>query len=104
MFVIYYHMKPYMQDPSAVWSQQADPNQWANTYYGYGYDAYGYAQDPSYAYGAYAGYSQYPQQVRISIHITLLYIHSECLCCTLARSSVSCGCGHLKLVSFLNSC
>jgi len=51
------------QDPSAVWSQQADPNQWASTYYGYGYDAYGYAQDPSYAYGAYAGYSQYPQQV-----------------------------------------
>ncbi|KAJ1298577.1 hypothetical protein BS78_01G464100 [Paspalum vaginatum] len=51
------------QDPSAVWSQQADPNQWASTYYGYGYDAYGYAQDPSYAYGAYAGYGQYPQQV-----------------------------------------
>ncbi|TVU48242.1 hypothetical protein EJB05_07871 [Eragrostis curvula] len=51
------------QDPSAAWNQQADPNQWASTYYGYGYDAYGYAQDPSYAYSAYAGYSQYPQQV-----------------------------------------
>ena len=61
-----------MQDPSAVWSQQADPNQWASTYYGYGYDAYGYAQDPSYAYGAYAGYSQYPQQVRILIWITFM--------------------------------
>jgi len=70
-----------MQDPSAVWSQQADPNQWASTYYGYGYDAYGYAQDPSYAYGAYAGYSQYPQQVRISIdiYIIIIYINSECL-------------------------
>jgi hypothetical protein len=70
-----------MQDPSAVWSQQADPNQWASTYYGYGYDAYGYAQDPSYVYGAYAGYSQYPQQVRISIHIyiIIIYINSECL-------------------------
>ncbi|KAL6867209.1 hypothetical protein ACP4OV_015233 [Aristida adscensionis] len=52
-----------VHDPSAVWSQQADPNQWASTYYGYGYDAYGYAQDPSYSYGAYAGYGQYPQQV-----------------------------------------
>jgi RNA recognition motif-containing protein len=51
------------QDPSAVWSQQADPNQWASSYYGYGYDAYGYAQDPAYAYSAYAGYGQYPQQV-----------------------------------------
>ncbi|XP_047089612.1 polyadenylate-binding protein RBP47B' [Lolium rigidum] len=50
------------QDQSAAWAQQADPNQW-NAYYGYGYDPYGYAQDPSYAYGAYAGYSQYPQQV-----------------------------------------
>lgn len=61
-----------MQDPPAVWSQQADPNQWASTYYGYGYDAYGYAQDPSYAYGAYAGYSQYPQQVSILIQITII--------------------------------
>ncbi|ONL94142.1 Polyadenylate-binding protein RBP47B' [Zea mays] len=58
------------QDSSAVWSQQADPNQWANTYYGYGYDAYGYAQDPSYAYGAYAGYSQYPQQVEGTVDAT----------------------------------
>uniref|UniRef100_A0A0E0NQE3 RRM domain-containing protein n=1 Tax=Oryza rufipogon TaxID=4529 RepID=A0A0E0NQE3_ORYRU len=46
------------QDQSAVWSQQADPNQWASAYYGYGYDAYGYAQDPSYAYNSYAGYTQ----------------------------------------------
>ncbi|CAL9131365.1 unnamed protein product [Musa textilis] len=54
------------QDPATAWSQQADPNQWAGAYYGYGYDAYAYgaAQDPSlYAYGAYAGYGQYPQQV-----------------------------------------
>ncbi|CAL5386617.1 unnamed protein product [Camellia sinensis] len=51
-----------------VWSQQADPSQWSSTYYGYGqgYDAYGYGttHDPSlYAYGAYPGYAQYPQQV-----------------------------------------
>ncbi|XP_020100692.1 polyadenylate-binding protein RBP47B' [Ananas comosus] len=52
------------QDASAAWGQQTDPSQWA-AYYGYGYDAYAYgvAQDPSYAYGAYAGYGQYPQQV-----------------------------------------
>lgn len=48
---------------------QVDPSQW-NAYYGYGqgYDAYAYgaAQDPSlYAYGAYAGYPQYAQQVNI---------------------------------------
>ncbi|KAG8097059.1 hypothetical protein GUJ93_ZPchr0013g37867 [Zizania palustris] len=58
------------QDPSAVWSQQADPNQWASAYYGYGYDAYGYAQDPSYAYSAYAGYTQYPQQVEGATDMT----------------------------------
>ncbi|KAI7990902.1 Polyadenylate-binding protein RBP47B', partial [Camellia lanceoleosa] len=50
-----------------VWSQQANPSQWSSTYYGYGqgYDAYGYGttHDPSlYAYGAYPGYAQYPQQ------------------------------------------
>ncbi|PWA89221.1 RNA-binding (RRM/RBD/RNP motifs) family protein [Artemisia annua] len=55
------------QDLSAVWNAQADPNQWASAYYGYGqgYDpyAYGATQDPSmYAYGAYGGYAQYPQQ------------------------------------------
>ncbi|XP_048325140.2 polyadenylate-binding protein RBP47B' [Ziziphus jujuba] len=55
------------QDVSGNWIQQVDPNQWS-TYYGYGqgYDAYAYGatQDPSlYAYGAYAGYTQYPQQV-----------------------------------------
>ncbi|KMZ71279.1 Polyadenylate-binding protein RBP47B [Zostera marina] len=55
------------QDQSGVWGQQADPNQWGAYYgYGQGYDpyAYGAANDPSsYAYGSYAGYGQYPQQV-----------------------------------------
>ncbi|THG23370.1 hypothetical protein TEA_006462 [Camellia sinensis var. sinensis] len=56
------------QDLPGVWSQQADPSQWSSTYYGYGqgYDAYGYGttHDPSlYAYGAYPGFAQYPQQV-----------------------------------------
>ncbi|XP_072991799.1 polyadenylate-binding protein RBP47B' [Typha latifolia] len=53
------------QDPSVAWGQQSDPSQWEGAYYGYGYDAYAYgAQDPSlYAYGAYAGYGQYPHQV-----------------------------------------
>ncbi|XP_043691134.1 polyadenylate-binding protein RBP47B'-like [Telopea speciosissima] len=55
------------QDQPGVWGQQMDPSQWSSAYYGYGqgYDAYAYgaAQDPSlYAYGAYAGYGQYPQQ------------------------------------------
>ncbi|KAJ0793118.1 hypothetical protein HanOQP8_Chr01g0026081 [Helianthus annuus] len=55
------------QDPSGVWAPQADPTQWSSAYYGYGqgYDAYAYGatQDPSlYAYGAYGGYMQYPQQ------------------------------------------
>jgi hypothetical protein len=63
-----------MQDPSAVWSQQADPNQWASSYYGYGYDAYGYAQDPAYAYSAYAGYGQYPQQVIVSIRFKFIVV------------------------------
>lgn len=54
------------QDLSGIWGQPADPNQYG-AYYGYGqsYDAYAYGatQDPSlYAYGAYAGYMQYPQQ------------------------------------------
>ncbi|KAM1041070.1 hypothetical protein ACFX13_031037 [Malus domestica] len=56
------------QDVPGTWGQQADPNQWAAYYgYGQGYDAYAYGAatpDPSlYAYGAYAGYGQYPQQV-----------------------------------------
>ncbi|XP_078442470.1 RNA-binding (RRM/RBD/RNP motifs) family protein [Wolffia australiana] len=54
------------QDSSAMWTQQADPNQWAGYYgYGQGYDAYAYgaSHDPSlYAYGAYAGYGAYPHQ------------------------------------------
>ncbi|KAL9261673.1 Polyadenylate-binding protein RBP47B'-like protein [Drosera capensis] len=59
------------QDVPGSWSQQVDPSQWSNAYYGYGagYDAYGYAaaQDPSlYAYGTYAGYGQYPEQARLS--------------------------------------
>ncbi|KAJ6812934.1 uncharacterized protein M6B38_146360 [Iris pallida] len=43
------------QDHVGPWAQ-ADASQWANAYYGYGYDPYacGAAQDPSlYAYGAY---------------------------------------------------
>lgn len=58
------------QDQPGSWGQQADLNQWSSAYYGYGqgydaYAAYGAAQDPSlYAYGAYAGYGQYPQQVQ----------------------------------------
>lgn len=59
-----------VQEVPGGWSQQVDPNQWAGTYYGYGqgYDAYAYgaAQDPSYAYGAY-GYAQYPNQVHFDI-------------------------------------
>jgi len=55
------------QDVPSIWGQQADPSQYSSTYYGYGqgYDAYAYgaAHDPSlYAYGAYSGYTQYPQQ------------------------------------------
>ncbi|MQM12019.1 hypothetical protein Taro_044932 [Colocasia esculenta] len=57
------------RSPSSKQPQQ-DPNQWSGGYYGYGqgYDAtaYGYApppQDPNmYAYGAYPGYGNYPQQ------------------------------------------
>ncbi|KAK4758157.1 hypothetical protein SAY87_019458 [Trapa incisa] len=54
-------------DQPGTWGQQVDPSQWSAYYaYGQGYDAYAYgaAQDPSlYAYGTYAGYMQYPQQV-----------------------------------------
>ncbi|KAL8140152.1 hypothetical protein V2J09_006173 [Rumex salicifolius] len=51
---------------AGTWGQQIDPSQWNTAYYSYGqgFDAYAYgaAQDPSlYAYGAYAGYTQYPQ-------------------------------------------
>ncbi|KDP22083.1 hypothetical protein JCGZ_25914 [Jatropha curcas] len=53
------------QDTPGGWGQQVD--QWSAYYvYGQSYDpyAYGAAQDPSlYAYGAYAGYPQYPQPV-----------------------------------------
>ncbi|KAL0435416.1 UNVERIFIED_CONTAM: Polyadenylate-binding protein RBP47B' [Sesamum radiatum] len=54
------------QDATGVWGQSADPSQLSAYYaYGQGYDAYAYgaSQDPSaYAYGAYAGYVQYPHQ------------------------------------------
>lgn len=55
------------QELPGSWGQQTDPSQWSSTYYGYGqsYDAYAYGatHDPSlYAYSAYAGYLQYPQQ------------------------------------------
>lgn len=57
-----------LQDQPGGWGQQVDPSQWSAYYaYGQGYDAYAYGstQDPSvYAYGAYAGYMHYPQQVR----------------------------------------
>ncbi|XWS28295.1 hypothetical protein CRYUN_Cryun25bG0055500 [Craigia yunnanensis] len=55
------------QDLPGSWGTQVDPSQWSAYYgYGQGYDAYAYGatQDPSlYAYGAYAGFAQYPQQV-----------------------------------------
>ncbi|KAK5818698.1 hypothetical protein PVK06_023642 [Gossypium arboreum] len=55
------------QDLPGAWGTQVDPNQWSAYYgYGQGYDAYAYGatQDPSlYAYGAYAGYAQYSQQI-----------------------------------------
>lgn len=44
--------------------------------YGQGYDAYAYGatQDPSaYAYGAYAGYVQYPHQVTIILFFFILF-------------------------------
>ncbi|KAJ8543799.1 hypothetical protein K7X08_025417 [Anisodus acutangulus] len=57
---------PTAKQDSGLWGQSADPSQWSAYYgYGQGYDAYSYGatQDPSlYAYGAYAGYAQYPQQ------------------------------------------
>lgn len=57
---------PAAKQDASVWGQQMDPSQWSAYYgYGQGYDAYAYGavQDPSlYAYGAYAGYAQYPQQ------------------------------------------
>lgn len=54
-----------------------DPNQWSMAYYSYGqgYDAYAYGavQDPSlYGYGAYPGYTQYPQQVGLFFISNLL--------------------------------
>ncbi|KAK0606051.1 hypothetical protein LWI29_033660 [Acer saccharum] len=57
-----------IQDVSGSSGAQVDQSQW-NAYYGYGqgYDpyAYGVAHDPSlYAHGAYAGYLQYPQQMK----------------------------------------
>jgi len=49
-----------------------DPSQWSAYYgYGQGYESYAYGatHDPSlYAYGAYAGYAQYPQNVSLHTH------------------------------------
>ncbi|CAN4121003.1 unnamed protein product [Withania somnifera] len=57
---------PTAKQDSGLWGQAADLSQWSAYYgYGQGYEtyAYGATQDPSlYAYGAYAGYAQYPQQ------------------------------------------
>ncbi|XP_074292513.1 polyadenylate-binding protein RBP47B'-like [Silene latifolia] len=57
---------PTVKQDGTAWGQQVDASQWSAYYgYGQGYDAYAYGavQDPSaYAYGAYAGYAQYPQQ------------------------------------------
>ncbi|KAJ8551372.1 hypothetical protein K7X08_000742 [Anisodus acutangulus] len=57
---------PTAKQDSGLWGQPSDPSQWSAYYgYGQGYDAYAYgaSQDPSlYAYGAYAGYAQYPHQ------------------------------------------
>lgn len=65
----YYASTIVFQDQPGSWGQQTDLNQWSSAYYGYGqgYDAYAYgaSHDPSlYAYSAYAGYGQYPQQAR----------------------------------------
>ncbi|MED6199060.1 Polyadenylate-binding protein rbp47b' [Stylosanthes scabra] len=58
-----------------------DPNQWSAYYgYGQGYEAYAYGatQDPSlYAYGAYAGYAQYPQQVEGAQDMSAMSVPSE---------------------------
>lgn len=58
------------QDQPGAWGVQADPSQWGAYYgYGQGYEsyAYGVTQDQStYAYGAYPGYSQYPQQAEVN--------------------------------------
>ncbi|KAL5130141.1 Polyadenylate-binding protein RBP47B' [Glycine soja] len=55
------------QDVPGGWGAQMDPSQWSAYYgYGQGYESYAYGatHDPSlYAYGAYAGYAQYPQNV-----------------------------------------
>ncbi|XP_044483823.1 polyadenylate-binding protein RBP47B' [Mangifera indica] len=55
------------QDVTGSLGAQVDQSQWSAYYgYGQGYDAYAYGttQDPSlYAYGAYAGFPQYAQQV-----------------------------------------
>ncbi|KAL0459225.1 UNVERIFIED_CONTAM: Polyadenylate-binding protein RBP47B' [Sesamum latifolium] len=64
------------QDATGVWGQSADPSQLSAYYaYGQGYDAYAYgaSQDPSaYAYGAYAGYVQYPHQTEGAQDMTAL--------------------------------
>lgn len=76
----YYASTIVFQDQPGSWGQQTDLNQWSSAYYGYGqgYDAYAYgaSHDPSlYAYGAYAGYGQYPQQAR-EMKLKLFFLNS----------------------------
>ncbi|XP_027341195.1 polyadenylate-binding protein RBP47B'-like isoform X2 [Abrus precatorius] len=63
------------QEPGG-WGPQMDPSQWSAYYgYGQGYDAYAYGatHDPSlYAYSAYAGYAQYPQQVEVAQDVSAM--------------------------------
>ncbi|KAE9620462.1 hypothetical protein Lal_00019866 [Lupinus albus] len=69
------------QDLPGGWAPQMDPSQWSSYYgYGQGYDpyAYGATQDPSlYAYGAYAGYAQYPQQVEGAQDMSAMPVPTE---------------------------
>ncbi|VFQ95533.1 unnamed protein product [Cuscuta campestris] len=63
---VYWGRSPAAKQDSGQWGQVADASQWSAYYgYGQGYDAYAYGttQDASmYAYSAYPGYTQYPQQ------------------------------------------
>nr|GMD73753.1 polyadenylate-binding protein RBP47B' [Ipomoea batatas] len=63
---VYWGRSPTVKQDTGIWGQAADASQWSAYYgYGQGYDAYAYGatQDPSvYAYSAYPGYAQYPQQ------------------------------------------
>ncbi|KAJ1422001.1 RNA-binding domain superfamily [Sesbania bispinosa] len=69
------------QDSTVGWGGQMDPSQWSAYYtYGQGYEAYAYGatHDPSlYAYGAHAGFSQYPQQVEGAQDMSAMSVHTE---------------------------